>query len=222
MHLIAQKLLRISGYDAVITGESIGQASSQTLKNIRIVEECLPSDLRRPIIRPLSTMDKEEIIKLSRKLGFYEKSSKLREVCVVASGPVTTRADIRVFKEELNKLNMKLIDKALDDRIIFNITEMSAEALTKILLGDIEIDYIPKDAILIDARPDTEYQKRHPPGSIHISQLKYVNLPKNKTLIVYCDEGSTSISWAKALRLIGFKAFSLKGGTRKLKELIEF
>ena len=49
---------------ALITGESLGQVASQTIGAIQCVDEA--SSL--PVFRPLIGMDKEEIIKISRKI----------------------------------------------------------------------------------------------------------------------------------------------------------
>ena len=56
--------------DALITGESLGQVASQTIQNLRAVE----SVAAMPVLRPLISLDKPEIIAIARRMGTYETS----------------------------------------------------------------------------------------------------------------------------------------------------
>jgi len=67
---VADKLARHRRAQALITGESVGQVASQTLKNINLIAQA--TDL--PILRPLIAMDKLEIINLAKEIGTYELS----------------------------------------------------------------------------------------------------------------------------------------------------
>lgn len=71
MHRIAAQLGRRRRCYAVVTGECLGQVASQTLENLALIEEA--SDL--PVLRPLITYDKQEIIALARRIGTYELST---------------------------------------------------------------------------------------------------------------------------------------------------
>jgi thiamine biosynthesis protein ThiI len=70
MMRIACAIAKHIGARALVTGESLGQVSSQTLDNMSVIEEA--SSL--PILRPLVGMDKNEIIEQARKLGTFETS----------------------------------------------------------------------------------------------------------------------------------------------------
>ncbi len=63
--------------EALVTGESLGQVASQTLRNIHVVDESAAI----PIIRPLIGMDKEEIISLARNIGTESISAKPYDDC---------------------------------------------------------------------------------------------------------------------------------------------
>ncbi|CAI8326053.1 MAG: putative tRNA sulfurtransferase [Marine Group II euryarchaeote MED-G33] len=109
------------GATAILTGENLGQVSSQTLGNLGAVEEA--SNYR--ILRPLLGLDKQEIIDEARVLGTYEISSG-PELCD-ALGPdrPTTVADIarlrqnegvqggleNLAKECLESLRMRSLDR---------------------------------------------------------------------------------------------------------------
>ena len=59
------------------SGESIGQVASQTLTSMASIEECCGL----PLIRPLATYDKVDIIKLSKKIDTYDISIRPYEDC---------------------------------------------------------------------------------------------------------------------------------------------
>lgn len=67
---IANQLAKQRGHQALITGESLGQVASQTIESMAVINEV--SD--RPIMRPLVTHDKEDIIKIAKKIGTFETS----------------------------------------------------------------------------------------------------------------------------------------------------
>jgi len=71
-----------------VTGDSIGQVASQTLKSI----EAVSSAASMPVIRPLACFDKDDIIKLAREIGTYEISIRPFDDCCtlfVAKHPET-------------------------------------------------------------------------------------------------------------------------------------
>lgn len=70
MMRIAENVAERLGINALVTGESLGQVASQTLENMRAVEEVTAL----PVLRPLVGMDKVEIIALARRIGTYRTS----------------------------------------------------------------------------------------------------------------------------------------------------
>jgi tRNA uracil 4-sulfurtransferase len=68
---------------ALITGESVGQVASQTLENMRVIEDA--STL--PVLRPLVTMDKTETIALARKIGTFQLSTLPAPDCCTVFQP---------------------------------------------------------------------------------------------------------------------------------------
>ncbi|MCL2708933.1 MAG: tRNA 4-thiouridine(8) synthase ThiI, partial [Defluviitaleaceae bacterium] len=82
--LLKRAMLRISnqiadkeGAGCLITGDSVGQVASQTVKGL----EAVNSASRLPILRPLATMDKQQIIDVSRKIGAYPISIRPYDDC---------------------------------------------------------------------------------------------------------------------------------------------
>ena len=109
---IASDIADQVGATAILTGENLGQVSSQTLGNLGAVEEAS----RFRILRPLLGLDKQEIIDEARILGTYEISTG-PELCD-ALGPdrPTTVADLTRLRENeelqggLNQLAKKSLD----------------------------------------------------------------------------------------------------------------
>jgi len=89
---ITELLGQRMGAKAIVTGESCGQVSSQTLENIAVVNQISGV----PILRPLIGMNKEEIVDIARKLGTYTISIQPDQDCCslfVPKHPVT-RGDL--------------------------------------------------------------------------------------------------------------------------------
>lgn len=81
---------------AIITGESLGQVASQTLNSMYAINEVTNT----PIIRPLITMDKTDIIDLARKLETFEISNLPYEDCCTIFTPASPKTKPR--REKVN------------------------------------------------------------------------------------------------------------------------
>ena len=77
MYAVAERIARIEGAKALVTGESLGQVASQTLENIMAVDEVV--DL--PVFRPLIGSDKQEIIARAKRIGTYDISTETAPDC---------------------------------------------------------------------------------------------------------------------------------------------
>ncbi len=109
---IAETIAEREGAQALVTGESIGQVASQTLSNMRAIEEVTPL----PLLRPLCGDNKEEIIDLARRIGTYDISIEPYEDCCTVFVPKhpETRADLKTVHAIEPKLELSpLIEQAL-------------------------------------------------------------------------------------------------------------
>ena len=114
MMRIAERLATESECLGLITGESIGQVASQTLTALGVTNEVCTL----PVFRPLIGFDKEEIIKVSKKIGTYETSILPYEDCCtifVAKHPVTKpRLEvIRRHEQNLNEKIEEMVERAI-------------------------------------------------------------------------------------------------------------
>ena len=97
---------------ALITGDSIGQVASQTLSNIRAISSI--SNL--PIIRPLSGLNKEDIINRAKIIGTYDISIKPYEDCCSHFVPIHPETKAKMF--DINRIDSQLnLDSEYDDAI---------------------------------------------------------------------------------------------------------
>ena len=72
MFAVAERIARVEGAKALVTGESLGQVASQTLDNIAVVNEMVSM----PVLRPLIGSDKQEIMRRAEQIGTHAISSQ--------------------------------------------------------------------------------------------------------------------------------------------------
>ncbi len=114
MMRIAEKLANKSGSLALITGESLGQVASQTLPALVTTDAVT----NIPVLRPLIGMDKQEIIRISRKIDAFETSILPFEDCCTVFTPKhpKTRPTLSACEEAEKALDIEsLIEKAISD-----------------------------------------------------------------------------------------------------------
>lgn len=117
MYQIAQEIALKEDCQCLITGESIGQVSSQTTQSLLVIDSAID---KLPVFRPCIGMDKQEIIDISEKIGTYETSILPYEDCCttfVAQHPVTKPKMEQILESEkalVGKIE-PLIAKAVED-----------------------------------------------------------------------------------------------------------
>ena len=112
MMRIAELIARKEEANAIITGEAAAQVASQTIANLANIEE----PIKLPILRPLISFDKQEIIDLAIKIGTYEISILPHQDCCTLFIPKhpATRADLNKIKNMEERLDInKLINDAI-------------------------------------------------------------------------------------------------------------
>ncbi len=111
---IAQQLAKKDDCLALITGESVGQVASQTLKAIA----CTDAVCRMPVFRPLIGMDKTEIVNISRKIDTFDISIQPYEDCCTVFTPKhpKTRPDVSEIENAQNAFDFsEMIKKAIEE-----------------------------------------------------------------------------------------------------------
>lgn len=114
MYKIAEKLAKQNGALGLVTGESIGQVSSQTMQSLMVIDE----NTDMPVYRPVIAFDKQEIVDISLKIDTYDISTQPYEDCCttfVAKHPVT-KPNLNVIKHSELKLADK-IDEMIEEAV---------------------------------------------------------------------------------------------------------
>lgn len=120
MMRISQRIADREDCKALITGESLGQVASQTLNALA----CTDAVVGMPVFRPLIGLDKDEIIKVSRKIDTFNISIEPYEDCCTVFTPKhpKTRPQISIIETAEQALDIEgLIERALENTTINNI-----------------------------------------------------------------------------------------------------
>lgn len=122
MYRIGEMYAEKMGADILISGDSIGQVASQTLASLRVVEEVT----RIPIIRPLATYDKQEIINIAHEIDTFDISIRPFNDCCsiyVPRNPVINpkSKDAEFYESKFDF--MPLLNEAIENIITVDIDE---------------------------------------------------------------------------------------------------
>ena len=111
---IANALAEKLKIQALVTGESLGQVASQTLENLSIINAAS----QIPILRPLITYDKDEIIEYAQKWGTYETSIQPALDCctLFADRHPILKASASLIEEQESRFSIpELVAQALEE-----------------------------------------------------------------------------------------------------------
>jgi tRNA uracil 4-sulfurtransferase len=218
MYRAAVQVAEETGASVIVTGEAIGQVSSQTLANLAAIEDA--SD--RPVFRPLLGFDKMEIIDLARRVGTFEISSRVKEYCAIAPGNPVTHARPEETAAEEARLDLDVLRAATASRRILDLHTINAADLVEAYLFTEEV---PEKAIVVDVRDHDEWDEWHYPGAEHREFWELSSdlgsLDRDRTYVLYCEASVQSAQLAEQMQRKGLEAYAFRGGTRALRRLVE-
>ncbi len=199
-------------YYAIVKWDSLWQVSSQTLKNMHVIDKA--SD--NLVLRPLISYNKQEIIDISKRLWTYDFACNMPEYCWVISDKPTTWAKLeKVLKEEAN-IEDSILISAFENRKVEFVKDMLWSCMEN-SEDDIEIVVLPWEwEIVIDVR-ESEKIKKSPLVLNNVNVLdipffdinhSFKNLDQDKIYLFYCDKWVLSKLHALYLREKGF--FNIK------------
>ena len=114
----AEEIAKKERADAIIMGDSLGQVASQTLQNIRVVDQA--SNI--PILRPLIGLDKEDVVKMAKDIGTYDFSILTSAGCSAVPNKPSTMAKLDQILFEENKIDVgKLVKRAVKNAELVDI-----------------------------------------------------------------------------------------------------
>lgn len=132
LYRLAESITLEGGYEGIVTGESLGQVSSQTLSNLYSAS----SGISVPIYRPLIGMDKDDIVRWARRIGTYEESASMIEPCSVFSKKPRTRSTPEALEAEFSKVS-KLVEEVKAGLKVFRASELEKVDARSIIRGGV-------------------------------------------------------------------------------------
>ena len=202
----------------IVTGEALGQVSSQTLKNLAAISPATSL----AILRPLIGSNKEEIIDRAMKIGTYDLSKVVGEYCALVPRKPATAATLSQVVAQEARLDASLLERAVEEREVFDLRDLDLE---KLELPELEIERIPEGATVLDLRGKAEYATWHYPGALRMNFTQamagYASFDKGQHYVLYCEIGLKSAHLAELMRAGGFQAHHFRGGSRDLRRRTE-
>lgn len=191
----ASKIAQRYKVEALVTGEALGQVSSQTLTNLRLIDNV--SDTL--VLRPLITHDKETIINLARQIGTEDIAKTMPEFCgVISKSPTVKAVKEKIEAEELN-FDFSILDKAVEEAENIDIREIAKQADTTIT----QIETVTKlnnEHVVIDIRsPDEQEDQPLELSDVEVKHIpfyklatQFADLDQSKQYLLYCARGVMS------------------------------
>lgn len=199
MYYVSEKIALEKGYSSLVTGESLGQKSSQTAENIFSAE----FGIKIPIFRPLIGLDKDEIIKISQDIGTYEYSSKVPELCSLLSTNPKVKTSLDDVLNEFEKIKPLLENLRIEELKISEIDgylNKISDSVNIIQNPSVNFDEENRIKIFIG--------KRKIPGAISLSFHEAYDFikkhGKNNKYLLICERGVTSYVLAEKLKQEGY------------------
>jgi tRNA uracil 4-sulfurtransferase len=179
--------------ETLATGECVAQVSSQTLRNLSVIDGVTD----RLVLRPLITTDKEDIVRLAEQIGTAVFAANMPEYCGVISVRPTTRAKRERAEAQERRFDMAILDRAVAGRRQTRIDLLADEDLQR---TEVEVLSVPlAHGTIIDIRhPDEEELA---PLKLHVPVLKIpfyelrsraAELTQGKPYMLYCGKGVMS------------------------------
>jgi len=104
MYRIAEQIAEIEKAEGIMTGEAIGEQASQTLHNLRVLNEVA---IEYPVHRPLLGFNKLETEELAKKISTFEISTRKTEGCSAAPKKPATKARLAIVKKVEQELDVE-------------------------------------------------------------------------------------------------------------------
>lgn len=212
----ADGLAQTLGQDALVTGEVVGQVSSQTLANLRAIG----APVRLPLLRPLVGLGKEAIIRQAEWIGTAPVSVGVTEFCALDGGSPVTRAQ----PERLDQLEVELGTESLIEELLAHRREIVAAEFGEPVAAPAAVDEVPEGAAVVDLRDRAAQQQWSYPGAIDLPFSKAIELahqlPRDRTYVLCCEVGMKSAFLADLMRRAGFEAYSFAGGAAALRHWV--
>ncbi|WP_249960900.1 tRNA uracil 4-sulfurtransferase ThiI [Histophilus somni] len=203
----ASKVAQRFGIQAIVTGEALGQVSSQTLTNLRLIDEVAES----LVLRPLITHDKEQIIAKAKEIGTEDIAKSMPEFCGVISKSPTVKAVKEKIEQEESYFDFSVLERAVQNAQYLDIRQIAEQTKKEVFEVD-EITVLSANDVILDIRSPEEVDDK----PLEISGQNIILMPfyklsshfaeldQSKNYVLYCERGVMSKLQALYLREKGF------------------
>jgi thiamine biosynthesis protein ThiI len=203
----ASAIAKQRNIQALVTGESLGQVSSQTLTNLNVIDRVTDT----LILRPLTAYDKQEIIDIAREIGTEDFSKTIPEYCGVISNKPTVKAVLSRIEAEEQKFDMSILERVVEQTRVYDMRDIGEQTAEEVTAVETVSD-IDENAIVLDIRsPEEEDENPLILEGVTVKHLPFYrlstqfgDLPQDKTYLLYCDRGVMSQLQALYLKDSGF------------------
>lgn len=208
----ASKIAQRFDIQAIVTGEALGQVSSQTLTNLRLIDEAAEV----LVLRPLITHDKEQIIAMAKHIGTDDIAKSMPEFCGVISKNPTVKAIRAKIEQEEGNFNFAVLESAVKNAQYLDIRQI-AEQTEKDVVSVDAVSVLGENDVIIDIRSPEEIDE----NPLHIENQAMIQLPfyklssqfaeldQSKNYVLYCERGVMSKLQALYLKESGFNNVSV-------------
>ncbi|EML9902668.1 tRNA uracil 4-sulfurtransferase ThiI [Morganella morganii] len=191
----ASRVAERYGVQAIVTGEALGQVSSQTLTNLRMIDNATDT----LVLRPLISHDKETIINLARQIGTEDFARTMPEFCGVISKNPTVKAVKEKIEAEEEKFDFAILDDVVLNAQNMDIRVIAQQSEQQVTEVEMVSDLSASDVVLDIRSPDEQESYPLKIEGTEVRTLPFYklstqfgDLPADTTYLLYCDRGVMS------------------------------
>ncbi|RDE73932.1 tRNA 4-thiouridine(8) synthase ThiI [Haemophilus sputorum] len=212
----ASKVAQRFDIQAIVTGEALGQVSSQTLTNLRLIDKAADA----LVLRPLITHDKEQIIAMAKTIGTDDIAKSMPEFCgVISKNPTVKAIESRILEEE-GHFNFDVLEEAVQQAQYLDIREIAQQTEQEVTSVETTSELGENDVILDIRSPEETEESPFTLEGVTVEVLPFYklssqfgSLDQSKQYLLYCQRGVMSKLQALYLKENGFnnvKVFRMK------------
>ena len=212
----ASKVAQRFDIQAIVTGEALGQVSSQTLTNLRLIDKAADT----LVLRPLITHDKEQIIAMAKTIGTDDIAKSMPEFCgVISKNPTVKAIESRILEEE-GHFNFDVLEEAVQQAQYLDIREIAQQTEQEVTSVETTSELGENDVILDIRSPEETEESPFTLEGVTVEVLPFYklssqfgSLDQSKQYLLYCQRGVMSKLQALYLKENGFsnvKVFRMK------------
>ena len=212
----ASKVAQRFDIQAIVTGEALGQVSSQTLTNLRLIDKAADT----LVLRPLITHDKEQIIAMAKTIGTDDIAKSMPEFCgVISKNPTVKAIESRILEEE-GHFNFDVLEEAVQQAKYLDIREIAQQTEQEVTSVETTSELDENDVILDIRSPEETEESPFTLEGVTVKVLPFYKLSSqfgsldhSKQYLLYCQRGVMSKLQALYLKENGFsnvKVFRMK------------